>query len=245
MKSMRAWEGYHCAPPPPLHRRLMSLPSSHHIIISLYVCLQSPCKPCVDNGLPSFRRQKPFHESAKNPFMSPLCKSPSAFLPGWFSQGWRRAARWQTSQRAFVPSRFHVKCNNAWGTKTEESDLRCVSARQARQQEHKSTERCERFNHPLLHRVTLAETEQISQPPSLWERWELGLDWTWVVFVLDELWRPGSFSKTAEQEIKCKYHAVGFYQSFVYAEALKFTLKPFCWWKGSRPLWGGQDRTLL
>lgn len=152
---------------------------------------------------------------AKNPFMSPICKSLSAFLPGWFSQGWCRAARWQTSQRAFVPSRFHVKCNNAWGTKTEESDLRCVSARQARQQEHKSTERCERFNYPLLHRVTLAETEQISQPPSLWERWERGLDWTWVVFVLDELWRQGSFSKTAEQEIKCKYHAVIKNQSFI------------------------------
>lgn len=80
---------------------------------------------------------------------------------------------------------------------------------------NKRKECCEKFNHPLLYIGALVETEQISQPPSQWVRWECDLDWTWVVFVLDELWRQSSFSKTAEQEIKCKHHVVGLDQSFI------------------------------
>lgn len=101
----------------------LSCNPSHHII-SLRIFLQRPCAPSADNGL-LFSRHKPF--------MSALCKS--AFLPGWFLQGRRRAARLLARQRAFVPVRFHVKCNKAWGTKAEESDPRCVSARQAQKQE--------------------------------------------------------------------------------------------------------------
>lgn len=44
---------------------LSSFPSCH-IIISLCICLQSPCKTCEDNGLLS---------SLPKPFMSLLCKS--------------------------------------------------------------------------------------------------------------------------------------------------------------------------